>query len=244
MFLFTPVPRPRLRGRERRAGGLLSAACPIGLQKRQVGLTHGYKRSRKTRPLSDPKWFAAFFIAMCAADPGYAQQVAGATVKACEACHGPGGNSSFDLTPRLNGQRAHYIIRRMNQLAEVSGPNQLLSNAHLGKLPSKWKWQIAQYFAERPPTPSAGSAESSLGAEIYRNGIPSKQVAACRYCHGSAGQGDGPIPRLSGQHKAYLEIRLDILSGVLLPGSEVMHMAVDDITPKEVNAVTSYLAAQ
>jgi len=45
------------------------------------------------------------------------------------------------------------------------------------------------------------------------------------------GEGDGPIPRVAGQHQAYLKIRLDILTGFILPDGGAMHLAVETVTP-------------
>ncbi|HUO02131.1 MAG TPA: c-type cytochrome [Rhizomicrobium sp.] len=162
----------------------------------------------------------------------------------CEECHGRDGNSGQSLVPRINGQVPHYIVRRLDQLSgSADGRHASLSGAH-GDLSPSLKSEIAQYFAARTPTEADKANASGLGAAIYRDGIPGRNVAACSYCHGTRGQGDGPIPRLAGQHKAYLRIRLDLLSGILLQGSGAMHMAIGNVTPEEIDAITSYLAAR
>ena len=167
-------------------------------------------------------------------------------VRACETCHGRFGNSRRSRVPRINGQIAHYIVRRLNQLGQAPAPSEdgPYTKAHDRTMSDQVKAQIAAYFAEMPPTPPDYQAVSSLGVKIYFQGSPSRHIAPCAYCHGGHGEGNGPIPRLAGQHKAYLKVRLDMLSGFILPGSGAMHIAVQRLTPAEIDAVASYLAAQ
>jgi cytochrome c553 len=163
----------------------------------------------------------------------------------CGACHGREGNSKSHLIPRINGQRPHYIVRRLDQLGEMTGRSRsAVSVAHAANIADRLKSQLAQYFADRVPTPAEKPYPSSRGAEIYRHGIPDRKIAPCSTCHGINGEGDGPIPRLAGQHQAYLKIRLDLLTGFILPDGGAMHLAVETVTPAEVDAITSYLAAQ
>jgi cytochrome c553 len=161
-------------------------------------------------------------------------------ITACEACHGS------SAAPRINAQWPHYILGRLVQLGETEPDENHAPHAWLLAInvPARWRSKIVEYFANLPPTASDGSDPSGLGAEIYRRGIPDRKVAACAYCHGPHGEGSGPIPRLAGQHKSYLEMRLDILSGFTLPGSGAMHLAVESVTPAEIDAVTAYLATK
>ena len=163
-------------------------------------------------------------------------------VNACKACHDREGTA---LIPRINAQRPHYILRRLAQLSEMEsgGGNTPHAVLFATNVPARWKSQVAEYFAALSATSSDGSDPSGLGSEIYHRGIPERNVAACSYCHGAHGEGDGPVPRLAGQRKAYLKMRADILSGIYLPGSGAMHFAVGAISVTEIDAITSYLAA-
>jgi cytochrome c553 len=153
----------------------------------------------------------------------------------CEACNGREGNSQSHLIPRINGRRPHYIIRRLNQLGEMTGGNRsAVAVAHTANLAERLKSQLAQYFADRVPTSFEKPDPSSPGAEIYRHGISERKIAPCSTCHGMNGEGDGPIPRLAGQHQAYLKIRLDLLTGFILPDGGAMHLAVETVTPAEI----------
>lgn len=194
--------------------------------------------------MQELKWLLVLWVGASGATGSTAadarEAVPRSAISVCEQCHGQGGHSKSGLVPRINGQRPHYILRRLEQLTDTKAH----LRAHAPNLPARWDSQITDYFSALSPTPAKKSDPSRRGAEIYRYGIPARHVAACSYCHGALGEGSGPIPRLAGQHKAYLEIRLDLLSGVPLPGSGAMHLAVGNVTPAEIDAVTSYLAAQ
>lgn len=194
------------------------------------------------------EWLLALVVAIYCPGGAFAQTaevLPRSFVSNCEACHGRDGNSRSHLIPRINGQRPHYIVRRLDQLGKKTGGSRSsVSVAHAANMADGLKSQLAQYFADRVPTPAEKPDPSSLGAEIYRHGIPDRKIAACGACHGMNGDGDGPIPRLAGQHKAYLQIRLDMLTGFTLSGSGAMHLAVETVTPTEIDAITSYLAAQ
>lgn len=84
------------------------------------------------------------------------------TVKACEGCHGSRGDSAGPSTPRLNGQKAEYIIARLqdflNSTKEAPHASYMV---HVVKdIPDSSKAEIAQYFANQIPTePSPTSQE-------------------------------------------------------------------------------------
>lgn len=171
-------------------------------------------------------WTGAAF----AMDSGAVQRVG-----ECAGCH---MRNADGVVPRINGQIPHYIVRRLDQLSQVESTRV----AH--HVPTPFKRQIADYFARLPPPPAHASPSSVLGAEIYRRGIPAKNIAACQYCHGAGGEGSGAVPRIAGQRPAYLRQRLDMLSGFTLSGSGAMHMAIENVTPTEIDAITAYLASQ
>ncbi len=153
----------------------------------------------------------------------------------CAGCHMREGAST---TPRINGQTSHYIVRRLEQLSR----NENTRLAH--HVPIPFERQIADYFAQLPPPPADASLPQPGGAEIYRRGIPAKNIAACQYCHGASGEGSAAVPRIAGQRAAYLRQRLDMLSGFTLSGGGAMHMAVENVTPTEIDAIIAYLASR
>ena len=167
-------------------------------------------------------------------------------VNACKACHGREGNLPPALIPRINAQKPHYILRRLAQLSEMESGADNTPHAGLfaANVPAQRKSQVAEYFAALPASPPDGSDPSRPGAEIYRHGIPARNVAPCTFCHGVPGAEDGTILSMAGPRKAYLEISADSLGRIYLPGSGAMHFAVGAISVTEIDAISSYLSAE
>ena len=166
-------------------------------------------------------------------------------IKGCEFCHGVQGNGSYDLIPRLNGQRFAYLMARMKEFGTVTpdtarGINTMSHAANVGE---PLRAGIAVYFARQAPTaPLHGGADWAPGEQIYRNGIPAEKIASCQSCHGPDGEGKGAVPRLAGQHASYLKTRLWILTRFALPGNDGMHRSTANLTSAQMDAVISYLA--
>jgi len=51
---------------------------------------------------------------------------------------------------------------------------------------------------------------------------PSESVPACMACHGENAGGNGPIPRLAGQHQAYVARQLEAFASMVRT-NEIMH---------------------
>jgi cytochrome c553 len=126
---------------------------------------------------------------------------AGAQV--CTACHGPGGNSENPVIPSLAGQPAQSIATQLFQFregnrkdAQMSPMAANLSNADMNNL--------AAYFSSVKPSPAAhhtSPQNAAAGAELAKR-------FNCVQCHGPALQGQQHIPRIAGQHAAYLGAQL------------------------------------
>jgi cytochrome c553 len=163
----------------------------------------------------------------------------------CQNCHGPDGNSTSATFPRLNGQQAEYIVAQLkafrdhtradpHAMAYMWGMASQLGDATIES--------IAKYLTGQTPTKAqTGGALSQKGRQIYVNGDSAHNVPACAACHGPNGEGNGPIPRLAGQHGDYLRKQLEDFRS-LLRNNDVMHANTQDMTDSEIEAVVSYLA--
>jgi len=162
-------------------------------------------------------------------------------IQACEGCHGPRGNSVDDSIPRLNGQHTDYIVSRVGRLLDLpkrpAGPevSRLATKRDAAALAS-----IARYFAAQPPSPRNPGRLAEAGRRIYENGDPTHFVTACKSCHGPAGEGQGAIPRLAGQHVNYLERQLGLF-GSGLRENRMMHFNTLNLSDAEIDALASYL---
>jgi cytochrome c553 len=163
----------------------------------------------------------------------------------CQNCHGPGGNSTSATFPRINGQQAEYIIAQLKAFRDHSRADPHAMAYMWGmaaRLDDAAIASIATYLASRPPTRAqTGGALSEQGRQIYATGDAGHNIPACAACHGASGEGNGPIPRLAGQHADYLRKQLEAFRS-LLRNNDVMHPNTQDMTDSQIEAVVSYLA--
>lgn len=117
----------------------------------------------------------------------------------CMACHGPAGNSQIPTIPSLAGQPQLFIenqlvlIREgMRPVPEMKGMLDGMKDAELVAL--------ATWFAAQPLKPAAGQRNDV----VYARGQALAGKALCGTCHLPDYSGRQQIPRLAGQHEAFL----------------------------------------
>jgi cytochrome c553 len=161
----------------------------------------------------------------------------------CVTCHGAdAGGEANGATPRIAGQHYRVLVKqlvdfrhgkrwdfRMEGMADqhyLAGPQDIAD--------------VAVYITglTRPGTRGVGSGEfAEQGGRIY--------AAECRACHGADGEGNPKtgVPRLAGQHYAYLMRQMyDAVDGrrPALPRLHSQRIAPLDF--EQVRAVADYLA--
>jgi cytochrome c553 len=171
----------------------------------------------------------------------------GVNVENCTWCHGTSGQG-YMVAPRLAGQRPAYLISQLRDFRAHTRDNpfsrQYMWNAAAFVSPQA-AHELADYFASIQPR-SADDGDRALvaaGSEIYRNGIPEANIAACYACHGPNGTGIGAIPRLGGLSYSYLKARLEqwgegYHSGIGTP----MPIVARQLGPNQIAALASYLS--
>lgn len=121
-------------------------------------------------------------------------------VQACMACHGPQGNSQVPTIPSLAGQPRVFIENQLvlirEGLREVPQMKGLLDGVKDADIV-----QMAAYFSAQKPVPAATGAPD---AARYRRGQELAAKALCGSCHLPDYAGRQQIPRLAGQHEAFL----------------------------------------
>jgi cytochrome c553 len=162
----------------------------------------------------------------------------------CQECHAPGGSQSTPATPRLNGQDAGYLFRRLNEFLDpTSGTPR--ATEHMWetatKLGDRTASQLARFFADQPVTPADPKIPlATRGAKIYRLGILG-DVPACQSCHGPAGEGREAAPRLAGQRGDYLEEQLSAFM-LQMRVSSAMNRHAWHMEPDQFRALRAYLS--
>lgn len=169
--------------------------------------------------------------------PAMAQPVP-AAAQTCDRCHG-GGDA-----PRLNGQKAGYILARLKYFAGAAGRGRHgtfdMAGA-LAALDDAGRRDLARHYESLPPTEPRPGPLAAQGERIYKKGIPARKVLACALCHGARAQGHDDTPRLAGQHADYLKRQMSLF-GLSWRWNELMHNTTQELKGAQIDALASYLA--
>jgi len=168
-------------------------------------------------------------------------------VRNCAWCHGTSGQG-LTPAPRLAGQRRPYIERQLKELG-VHARDNPHSKQYMWSvaenMPPQTIRDLATYFSTLPARAANDGMweHATLGRQIYQEGMPEANIAACVVCHGPSGEGVGEIPRLSGLGYDYLKTRLETWgegydAAALHPMPSVAHK----LSPHQIEALASYLS--
>ena len=193
-------------------------------------------------------WLAAGALALAGAalaqdDEARARQIIGGS---CFLCHGAEGESASEVFPRLAGQNAEYVAKQLENFK--SGKRQSTAMAPMvEKLTPEDMAALGRFYASRPPHQEAAKDAplAAVGQYIYQVGNRFSGVPACATCHGADGAGSNALPRLAGQHAAYLDNQLKQFNKRARNNDNaVMHTVVEKLTPLEMAAVAEYLSGR
>lgn len=163
----------------------------------------------------------------------------------CSICHGLEGESASPIFPRLAGQHPEYIAK---QLADFkSGRRKGTMNEQAQTISDADMKALGAYFGRMKPKAHrvADADLAAVGRYIYHKGNPFSGVASCESCHGPKGEGTVQLPRLAGQHAAYLQSQLkDFNTRERTNDNAVMHAIASKLTELEIRAVAVYLSGQ
>jgi cytochrome c553 len=193
--------------------------------------------------------FLALALAGCggkAPESASAEATVPGEVHVCSSCHGPNGRSISPTFPRLAGQQKDYIIAQLQAFRDKTRADPHAQTYMWGmaaRLSDPTIDAIATYYSSQTPAASSpsDSPQTVAGKNIFAEGIPSEGVPACMSCHGEQAEGNGPIPRLAGQHQAYLARQLEAFAS-MARANEIMHENSKDLTSQQISEVTAYLA--
>jgi len=178
--------------------------------------------------------------------------VAGRTMaeQVCSNCHGVDGNSVSPNFPNLAGQVAPYIVEQLKSFRKHSRSDPAGFEYMWGLSRDLTDEQIdglAAYFASQKPIKhpvAGGSGEASMGRRIFEEGVPEKNVPACKSCHGDRGQGNGTFPRLADQHTDYVVKQLAVFQRTEeRPEGVVMKVVAHELTETNMRDVAAFLQA-
>ncbi|MFT7527872.1 MAG: cytochrome c553 [Arenicella sp.] len=131
----------------------------------------------------------------------------------CGACHGAKGISSIPINPNLAGQVPGYIAAQLKAFKSGERANAIMAGQAAG-LSDEDMANLDAYYASLPAKANAIMTDEDValaeaGRDIYRGGFAERGISACMSCHGPSGHGiPKNYPRVSAQHKEYLESQL------------------------------------
>jgi cytochrome c553 len=160
----------------------------------------------------------------------------------CFLCHGPQGESSSPLFPRLAGQHAAYTQR---QLADYRSGRRKSSAMQpmVNDLSDADFAALGRWFESQPAHEVEDPELAGMGRFIYLRGNRYSGVAACATCHGPKGAGTEVLPRLAGQHAQYTENQLKAFNKrERTNDNAVMHTIAAKMTELEIKAVAAYIS--
>jgi len=144
-----------------------------------------------------------------------------AAIEACTACHGPGGNSPAPAIPSIAGQPRVFIENQLVLIREGLRDVPAMK-AVMGGLSDAEIVALAQHFSAQralaPPGP--------VHADRFTAGAAVSKRALCGTCHLPDYAGQNQIPRLAGQHEAYLAATLKMYRDNPAPGRDTAMSAV------------------
>jgi cytochrome c553 len=167
------------------------------------------------------------------------------TIETCGACHGINGRSVSPTFPNLAAQTAPYIELQLHAFKDQTRADPD-AQAYMWGMASQLNdasiSELASYFSKQSAAQGRHGdlAVIAQGKRIFEEGVPARQIPPCASCHGAHAEGNGPFPRLAGQHGPYLLKQLLVIQNVLRT-APVMHGVIKDISRDQMQAVATYL---
>ena len=166
----------------------------------------------------------------------------------CSTCHGARGVSISPMFPHLAGQPSQYLEVQLKAFREHSRADSLAQAFMWGmasRLTDERIVEIAAYYAAQAPAVGKPAERPSVaaGEKIFTEGIEAQQVVPCQTCHGPEAAGNGPAPRLAGQHRRYLEKQMEAYA-VNSRANEIMHQSAKNLTDLQIAQLAAYLSSR
>jgi cytochrome c553 len=196
--------------------------------------------------------FGCFFMATSSAAQDKPIDL-GKRVQACTVCHGKEGRATPDgFFPRIAGKPQGYLFAQLVAFRD-SKRNHAAMTYLLTNLSDNYLGDIARHFSQLD-LPYVSGAKTSLatevearGALLVNKGDAALKIPACVQCHGQRLTGVAPsLPGLLGLPRDYLVAQLGAWQNAsrAARAPDCMAQVAKQLSPQDVAAVTSWLAAQ
>ena len=166
----------------------------------------------------------------------------------CSACHGAEGISNLAENPNLAGQVPGYIAAQLAAFKSGDRKNAIMAGQVAALSPDDMA-DLDAYYASMVPNVEVKLTEddkvlAEAGEAVYRGGFAERGISACMSCHGPTGHGiPKNYPRVSAQHKAYLEkALLDYKKGDRVGYNGIMHSISFGLSEQQIKELAAYMA--
>ncbi len=162
----------------------------------------------------------------------------------CAACHGPDGNSTAPIYPKLAQQHAEYLVKQLTEFKAGKRANPIMLG-FASTLAEEDMKNIAYWVSSKASKPGFSREKElvTLGERIFRGGIADRQVPACAGCHSPNGAGiPAQYPRLAGQNAEYATAQLTAFRDGVRTNSLQMTQVAAKLNDREIKAVSDYIA--
>lgn len=154
-----------------------------------------------SEPSSRVAWEPEMLNLLKQANPSKGKELA----KNCVSCHGENGLSTSPNLPSLAGQLPTYLFKQLQDYADGSRENPLMSGL-VKSLSKQDAADLAAWFGlQSKAFSSGGSAEYKQAGNLVKIGSRDRILPPCEVCHGGDGNGQKiDIPGLAGQSADYV----------------------------------------
>lgn len=187
--------------------------------------------------------FSAVTLAQTAPSAAVPKHVQEIITGRCALCHGIEGESASAVYPRLAAQHPDYLQKQLKDFRDGRRKSDTMSEM-AKDLKDEDIATLANYFAgKKAGARQPGDADlAAVGKYIFHKGNSYSGVAACASCHGQNGHGTAQLPRLAGQHPAYVETQLkEFNKRERTNDNAIMHSIASKLTELEIKAVSVYI---
>jgi cytochrome c553 len=196
------------------------------------------------RTIAGAAFGAGLLLAWCAlwsagSASAQAARPAPATLALCGSCHGADGNSLSPAIPSIAGQPRIFIENQLVVIREGLRDVPVMKDS-VARLSDEEIGALARHYAEQPLTPPAVTVD----AVKARRGADLSRKALCGTCHLPGYEGQQQVPRLAGQHEAYLLQAMKAFRDHPGPGRDtIMAASLYGMKDSDLADLAHYLAA-
>ncbi len=182
----------------------------------------------------------AFAIAQTPPAPRTTQEIVAGR---CALCHGAEGESASAIYPRLAAQHPKYLEKQLRDFRDGRRKSETMSDMAKDLRDDEIAALAAWFSSKKAGTRQPGDQDlAGVGRYLFTRGNSWSGVPACATCHGAQGHGTEALPRLAGQHPAYIETQLkDFNRRERTNDNAIMHSVAAKLTELETKALSVFI---